>query len=318
MPLLKSVLIHLAQLVVATFGGFSFVWLGIPGGWLSGAAIAAILWGLTGFSPPMPRPLADVAMLISGASMGTAATPEALAAVARYPVSLLILLVGIAGISGASTLWLVRVSRWRRDDALLASVPGALSTVMAIAIDRNAAVASIAIVQNLRLMVLVALLPGVVVLAGQGGPATALLGQGLATLVSTLGHATGTLTGVIPPGLATAGLVLIGLFIADRFRNLDYATLPRTILAGLGSFSVGMAVAMIFAALAAWAAEVSFSNALVAFAPGGLEAMTVLALILGLDPIYVGIHHFVRFLSIGLLVPFAVARMQGNDPPAAS
>jgi membrane AbrB-like protein len=352
MLLLKSVLAHLVQLAVATLGGFAFVWLGVPGGWLSGAAIAAILWGLTGLSPPMPRALADVAMLTSGASMGAAATPDALAAIGRYPVSLLILLAGIAGISAASSLWLVRVSRWRRDDALLASVPGALSTVLSVAIDRNAAVAPIAIVQNLRLMVLIALLPGVVVLTGGGGAATALLGQGLetltpggmalvlggglgiglvlqkagmaapillgATLVSTLGHATGTLTGVIPPALATAGLILIGLFIADRFRTLDYATLPRTILAGLGSFTVGMGVAMAFAALAAWAAQVSYANALVAFAPGGLEAMTVLALVLGLDPIYVGIHHFVRFISIGLLVPFVVTLMQRKDPPVAT
>ena len=61
----------------------------------------------------------------------------------------------------------------------------------------------------------------------------------------------------------------------------------------------------------------SFADGLVAFAPGGLEAMTVLALILGLDPLYVGIHHLVRFLGIGLVVPFVVAWLQRGDPPQA-
>jgi uncharacterized membrane protein AbrB (regulator of aidB expression) len=79
-----------------------------------------------------------------------------------------------------------------------------------------------------------------------------------------------------------------------------------------------MGVAVAFAAVAAWVAKVSFANALVAFAPGGLEAMTILAFILGLDPIYVGIHHFVRFIGIGVLVPFVVTWLQRNDPPTAS
>jgi hypothetical protein len=73
----------------------------------------------------------------------------------------------------------------------------------------------------------------------------------------------------------------------------------------------------VFAALAAWLAGVSFANSLVAFAPGGLEAMTVLALVLGLDPLYVGIHHLVRFLGIGLVLPFIVSRLQRATPADA-
>ena len=74
-----------------------------------------------------------------------------------------------------------------------------------------------------------------------------------------------------------------------------------------------MGIAVVFSAFAAWAAGVSFANSLVAFAPGGLEAMTVLALILGLDPLYVGIHHLVRFLIIGLALPFLIGWLQRRD-----
>jgi uncharacterized protein len=248
-------------------------------------------------------------------------------------------------ISSASAFWLTRVSGWRKDDAVLASVPGALSTVLAIAADRKAAVAPIAIVQNLRLFVLIALLPSVVVATGGGdGDPNALIGQGMpvespggmafiligglalgfvfkrlkvaapillgATIVSSVSHATEFVTGVIPPVIATGGLVLIGLFIAERFRNIQRSTLQRALVAALGSFSIGMGVAVVFAILAAWLADVSFANSLVAFAPGGLEAMTVLALILGLDPLYVGIHHLVRFLGIGLVLPFLIGWLQ--------
>ncbi|MGB0084193.1 MAG: AbrB family transcriptional regulator [Rhodomicrobiaceae bacterium] len=41
----------------------------------------------------------------------------------------------------------------------------------------------------------------------------------------------------------------------------------------------------------------------VAYAPGSLEAMTILAFVLGVDPAYVGVHQLVRFLGLSLLSP---------------
>lgn len=347
---MRIVFAHLVQILIAALGGLVLDAAGVPAAWLSGSALATLLWGWSGRAKPMPRPLIDAAMLISGASMGAAVTPAAIAAMARYPSSLVLLVIAVFAISGASAFWLTRVSGWRRDDAVLASVPGALSTVLAIAVDRNAAVAPIAIVQNLRLFVLIALLPSAVVFSG-GGTGSALIGQGLpvqsaggmafiliggllvglvfkrlnvaapillgATVVSIVSHGAEWVTGVIPPVITTGGLVLIGMFIAERFRDVRRSTLRTTLVAALGSFAIGMVVATAFAALAAWLAGVSFANGLIAFAPGGLEAMTVLALVLGLDPLYVGIHHLVRFLGIGLVVPFVVAWLQRVDPPAA-
>ncbi|MFL4996816.1 MAG: AbrB family transcriptional regulator [Microvirga sp.] len=348
---MRLVLAHLIQILVAALGGLVFHGLGVPAAWLSGSAIAATLWGLTGWAVPLPKALADAAMLTSGAAMGAAVSPAAIAAMGRYPGSLILLVIGVVAISAASTAWLTRMSGWRKADAVLASVPGALSTVLAVAADRNAEVASIAIVQNFRLFVLIALLPSLVVVTGGGGNGGALIGEGLpiespegmafillgglalgtvfnrlkvaapillgATIVSSVSHGTEWVTGVIPPVIATGGLVLIGLFIAERFRNLQRSTLRRALVAALGSFTVGMVVAALFAGVAAWLAGVSFANGLVAFAPGGLEAMTVLALILGLDPLYVGIHHLVRFLGIGLVLPLLIAWLQRRQPEAA-
>jgi len=337
---LTAVAAQSAQIAVAALGGFLFHLLGIPAAWISGAMVAVVIWGAVGLTRPMPRPLADAAMLVSGATMGAGITPEAVAAVGRYPVSLVILALGVVAVSGASMLWLIRVAGWRRDDALLASVPGALSTVLAIAADRNAAVAAIVVVQSVRLFVIIALLPSIVVAIGGGAPtllpgeghpvtsagglAVVLIG-GLAlgvlferlriaapvllggTVVSAALHATGSAPGVVPPPLAVAGLVLIGLFIGERFRTLELSSLARVLPAALGSLVISTLVAMVFAALAAKLARVGLADAMVAFAPGGLEAMMVLALILGLDPLYVGVHHIARFLGIAMALPFAVS-----------
>jgi uncharacterized protein len=122
-------------------------------------------------------------------------------------------------------------------------------------------------------------------------------------VVSSALHATDAAPGGVPPVIATCGLVLIGVFLAERFRMLKWAALKRTIPAALGSFLIGTAVATLFAGVAALLARVGFSDALVAFAPGGLEAMMVLSLILGLDPLYVGIHHLARVLGITFALP---------------
>jgi len=48
--------------------------------------------------------------------------------------------------------------------------------------------------------------------------------------------------------------------------------------------------------------------------------MMVLALILGLDPLYVGVHHLARFLGIAMVLPVAVGflgRPQGETAEPA-
>jgi membrane AbrB-like protein len=329
------------QILVAGLGGLVFHVAGVPAAWLSGAVVAVVIWGALGFGRPLSRPLVDTAMLVSGATMGAAITPEAFAAMGRYPASLVLLCLGIVAITVASTLWLERISGWTRLDAVLASVPGALSTVLIVANDQRAAVGSIAIVQAFRLLILIAVLPALVAHIGGGGAAVSMLiGEGLpiasptglavtllgglavglvlerlqvaaailigAAVVSTVLHAGDITPGVVPPYIATAGLVLVGVFIAERFRALDRHTLVRLMPPALGSFAVTMALAAVFAVAASWATGIGLAEALVAFAPGGLEAMMILALILGLDPLYVGVHHLVRFLGIGLVLPFLV------------
>jgi membrane AbrB-like protein len=332
---------QLAQIAVGVAGGVAFHLAGLPAPWLSGSMVAVVAWALAGYARPMPRLLVDAALLVSGANMGAAITPDALAAIGKYPLSLAILAASITASSIVSMAWLMRVSGWARDDALLASVPGGMSSVLAIAADRKGAVASIAIVQAFRVLIVIALVPSFVVLAGGldasvglarmqrlmsplamaavllGGlllgavferlkvAAPVLLG---AMIVSTALHVSDLAPGAMPPLLAVAGMVLLGVFIGERFRTLPITDLRRVIPAALGAFLVSMVVATAFALLAAYAAKVSVADALVAFAPGGVEAMAILAIALGLDPLYVSIHHFARFFGIGLVLPFLLKR----------
>jgi uncharacterized membrane protein AbrB (regulator of aidB expression) len=52
---------------------------------------------------------------------------------------------------------------------------------------------------------------------------------------------------------------------------------------------------------------------MIAYAPGSVDAMMLLALALHLDPVYVGAHHVVRLILVSLISPL-VARRIGPAP----
>ena len=49
--------------------------------------------------------------------------------------------------------------------------------------------------------------------------------------------------------------------------------------------------------------EVRFSDVVVAFAPGAMDAMLALALTLHIDPVFVGAHHLARFVFVSVATP---------------
>jgi len=351
----KGVVIHimpafvssLLQICLAGLGGLIFTVLHVPAAWLSGAVVATILWNLTPWSKPMPLPLVSLALLLSGVSMGAGATPAALDAMARYPGSIALLAIGITCITWSSSLWLMKFGGWKRDDALLASLPGAMSAVVATAVDRNADVKAIVLVQLFRLAVLIMILPSVIVFLGDSPHTSFFVGEGLPVVdirgfavmtfggwliglvfkrlrmaapillggmaISTILHATEFTYGVVPPHIATFGLVLIGVFTGERFRGITMDMARKILPVATGTLGVGLILTFGFAYAAAMLAHVGFADALVAFAPGGLEAMMALAFILGLDPIYVGIHHIARFLGLGFSLPLLIKWLNRTD-----
>ena len=72
------------------------------------------------------------------------------------------------------------------------------------------------------------------------------------------------------------------------------------------SFLATILVSILFSELVVWLAHFPQAEALVAFAPGGVEAMSILALALQLDSVFVAAHHIVRFVSIGLALPVLI------------
>ncbi|MFD2032224.1 AbrB family transcriptional regulator [Ancylobacter dichloromethanicus] len=86
------------------------------------------------------------------------------------------------------------------------------------------------------------------------------------------------------------------------------STLRSFLVDSLVALLIATAVALAFAVLGAWLADEPLPKVLVAYVPGALEAMTIMAFVLGMDPAFVAAHHLVRFLGLALAIP-VIARL---------
>ena len=312
--------------------------LNIPAGWLCGSLAMSAFLSFTGRSALMLPDLRDFAMVLSGLSIGLSVTPETVARFATIPLSLTIMIVAVVVITSSSALVLMRLFGWARLDACLASAPGALSTILMIASEKNADLPKIVIVQLFRLFMLMAVLPSVVT-AGYGHaappprqdlvllsaeglalvcgfglvaayvlmrlrlPAPILLG---AMLAAGFMNGSGIVAGQMPPLLSDLSFALVGWFIGERFRGVRLRDVRALTGPMCASFLITICVALAFSELVVWISNFPQAEALIAFAPGGVEAMSILALALQLDSVFVASHHIVRFVFIGLALPILI------------
>ena len=295
-----------------------------------------------GRAPLLPQGLRHLAVTLAGIGMGTGLTPQTFSTLSHYPLSLALMAVALAAMTAASWLVLLRSPGFSPATAFYSAIPGALSYVFVVAEPAGADMARLAVIQIFRIFVLMAIVPivaklglspnlpvyaadPVVVTLGLLGLALplgwALERRGVSTgplyagiVVSGLAHGLGWAPGRLSPGFQILAQTLVGAWVGTRFIGFDWELLHRTLLAAVTSFLAAFAAAAAFAALTASLVGVSFAQALAAFAPGGLEAMTLMAFALGLDPLFVGAHHLARFFMISLALPIVSRRLGAPSP----
>jgi membrane AbrB-like protein len=337
-------------LAAALASGGALARAGVPAGWLSGAMIGVAALAATGRAAPLAVGLRQLAILLAGVGMGSGLTPATLHTLTRYPASLALMVGAIAAMTAASYLVLLRAQGFSRQTAFYSAIPGALSYVFIIAQPSGADMPRLAVIQVFRIFVLMALVPIVasragflaapigfavdpvmttvllVAVAGLAGAGLERLGVASGSLYaaivgSALAHGLGWAPGRLAPPIQIGAQALIGAWVGTRFIGFDWGLLHRTLIAAATSFLAAFAAAAGFAYLATLAVDVPFAEALAAFAPGGLEAMTMMAFALGLDPLFVGAHHLARFVVISAALPLVAnwldrrARSAGSASP---
>ncbi len=323
----------LQGLAIGAVGGTLFWLAGIPAPWLAGSMIGAVVAVFAGAAIGIPDWLRAAAFILLGIQTGTSVTRDTVERAAQWPLSVAILGLTVIAVTWAGMQFYMRLRRRDAATALFASLPGALSLVLLLAEEAKADMRRVAISQCIRLFFLIAALPALiaflspaataapphtignlsgiavmVALSAAAGllferckvPAGLILGP---TLTAAGLELSGLVQGAAPDGILIPANVVLGVMIATRFKSFRLAEFREVLGEGFIGFLLALAIAAAGAGLASIAAGLPFALTLLAFAPGGLDAMIVMAFALGLDPAYVGAHQIVRFVGLSLLMP---------------
>jgi len=335
-------------LVFAAAGGLTFGLVGIPAGYLSGSILMVAAAALAGRPMLIPTPLMRVLMVLIGISLGSVVMPETLHGMATYPLSIAALVLATVLISLGGTAYLRAVHGWNTTTAYLAAVPGGLSQVLSIALELDADVRAIAIVQSTRVVIVAVGLPAGLAAFGLVGPAPVAAAAALKTfpfgelailvaasataatlafrlrfpgglmfgamITSAVLHGSGLIHVAMPWWVTYSVMIGFGAVTGSRFANTPVRLLLHYIGAAVGSFAVAVAITAVVAIGLVSLAALPIAEVMIAFAPGAVDAMMLLALALHLNPVYVGAHHLVRIFFV-LSMPFIARRAASPKPP---
>ncbi len=327
-------------LLIAGIGGFLFNLAKFPAGWIAGSMIFCAAAALAGRPLGLPHNLARAFYIVLGMSIGAVATPQTVLGMTAWPLSIAAVTVAMGAATLGTAVYLKRVHGWDTLTAVFGGIPGGLSQVMALAADQGLELRGIAIVQSMRVVILAVCVPAGLGLAGFAGPprlpvgsvaimdapwelvlliglsvtvALALLRAGFPgglifgpMVVSGILHGGDFIHLTFPQWFTNIAMVGLGSVAGTRFSGTPLREILGLLGAALGSFFVAIAITAAFALAITMLLSLHVGDVILAYAPGSIDAMMILALALHLDPVFVGAHHLARVFTVTLALPLVV------------
>ncbi|MGY2278798.1 AbrB family transcriptional regulator [Pseudomonas monsensis] len=322
---MKSIL---CLLIAAGFGAL-LQFEGVPHGLLLGSIlVTALVVTKFNFAPATPYGLGYIQVTL-GIATGLMFEAWDSATVSTMLPSLGVLLLCLAVQVALAAWWLSRGAGWNRTDALLAVYPGALAAVFDL-LESHQASSKVIIVHLMRLLlitVLVSLLiPGTapvdvaeVAPLSTGMALTVLAVIGLSVVVGRLLLAVGVpapfmLTAIIitvvfvksgwlqgfqmPDWSLSLAALILGVRIGSRFQGLGLAELGRHGRTALVSVGLMILVAAVFALAAARLLGSDALSLWLAYMPGAIETIAIVAFAGGLNVVFILTHHLARMVVL--------------------
>ncbi|GIA67548.1 AbrB family transcriptional regulator [Vibrio cholerae] len=229
----------------------------------------------------------------------------------------------------SSYLWLTKKEGWTPFESLLGAVPGAMAAILVISESSEKPSAKVVYSHSVRLMILTLL----ALLISNSAPDSAsvdgsltvyawLIFLALALMSLLLGKAS-TLLGIPAPYMLAALLItasfngfatgidmqlpkwmvifataLLGILIGSRIADTTLREAMAYSRAGLMVTMIGLLVAVGVSGVFSILIDKSWVVLLLSWVPGSVEAMTAVALSLGMEPAFVMINHALRLLLL--------------------
>ncbi|BAE48967.1 AbrB family transcriptional regulator [Paramagnetospirillum magneticum] len=319
-------------------GGSLFAALDLPLPWMLGALTAVTLASLGGLRPEIPASMRSVMIAVLGLMLGSAFSPDLLARIGRWSDSLLVLTLATLASGLLVTFYLRRTSKMSRVTAFFAAAPGGINEMVLTGGAMGGDERTIALSHSLRILLIVFTVPfgyrliahvhsvpmaeSMGRLADLGGmDALVMLGSAVAgaalarlarlpawmltgPMLSSAGLHLAGLTAFRPPAeLVVLAQLVTGASIGCRFRGLSWSDMAGMARPAMGATAIMLVLSAGAAGLLAAGGHSSFGVLLLAFVPGGIAEMCLVALALGQDVAFVSTHHVVRVVMVIMLAP---------------
>jgi membrane AbrB-like protein len=326
--------ITLVTLMLATLGGY-LAWLAaIPLPWMLGSMCLTGALAVAGRQVAVPAGLRSLFLAVLGVYLGSGVSSDLVQQLLDWRYSLALILLYVPLLTLIITLFYRYAGRFDLATAFYSAAPGALSFLILASQGSGADTRTVALLQSLRVFLLVMsapllasvlggeLLPEPIVqrsalsladlgwLLGVNGavilllrrlqiPAAEMAGAALTTAVL---YGSGLVQGSLHPLLLGAALVVLGASVGCRFMPLSWDQVRHQIGAGVAAFVLTMCIALGTAWLVQQLTRIDIVSAFLAFAPGGVGEMSLVALSLSLDATFVTAHNLVRIYLLILLI----------------
>lgn len=350
-PPLHKILLALG---IGSAGGIVAHYLQVPLAWMLGAMLATTVAAMSGLPVALPVAYRMAMMGVLGVMLGSGFAPEILDRIGDWTLSLIGLAIYTMIATGVVALFLRKVAGYDPVTAYFSAAPGGLSEMVLIGTHNGGDERIISLTHTSRILLVVLALPflmqlifgytpgprvpggipiadsnlfdiSVLTLCGIAGfvlarlarlPAAAILGP---MIFSAGFHLSGVTSAKPPMELVAAAQVVVGTTIGCRFAGVKMALVGRTILASFGSTVLLVAGGLLFAVMLHPLTGLPTIGLFLAYAPGGVAEMSLIALALSIDAALVATHHIVRIFFIVVFMPLMFrtlpARLVGRQPP---
>jgi membrane AbrB-like protein len=320
-------------LAIGGAGGLAFSWLQLPLPWMLGPMTACTLASLMQApvaAPPVVRPPMTV---VIGVMLGAGFAPEVVESATHWLPTLAGLAAFVLIAGTACVAYFRKAAGYDWPTAYFAGMPGGLIEMVIVGDEKGGNARTIALVHSARILLVVLALPFLIqvvsgttvgprarlgtsildtpwtdelafVLTALAGvvlgrtlrlPAHLLVGPMVASAVV---HVTGLSRFVPPTEVVIAAQLVLGTTIGCRFAASRPWEILRVLWLSVGSTVILLAITFLFALGISRVSDYDVVPLLLAFSPGGLAEMSLVALSLGIEVAFVATHHIVRVVFV--------------------
>ena len=331
-------------LAIGTVGGAIFAWVNLPLAWMLGAMVATTAASLGGARLYVPGLMRSIMVAIIGVLLGASFTPEIVENAREWPLTIGCLLLYLGFLIGILFLYFHRIVGLDPATAYFSAAPGGLSEMVITGAAMGADDRTIALIHTARVLLVVLAVPlwfryttGVTTTPSAIGPSIGAIGltdiavlttcaiAGVVAgrlirlpayrlsgplLASAFVHVTGINESAPPWELVAAAQVVVGSAIGARFTGVPVHRVSGLTAAALVSTALMLAATVVFALVLAQATGLDWRPIVLAYAPGGLAEMSLIALSLGIETAFVATHHVIRIGLIVVVAPLVFTRIR--------